>query len=348
MMYGREANNPSTQWIDSVKEIVSREEYVIDLIDRLQYVWTTVSELKPNQVKIMNDALHPRTHLLPHQYQEGDRCMLKRVPKRNYIDWKDKLKYKISAKLQSRYTGPYLILRQLSPVLFVGMVDGKEKIIHAINMKTCPTVKEVSQSNIAAAQRMDFNRIRGARSGGALQPVQPAFTLTEEIERRKVESDHKLAREQSTQSKSSNREKAITRRMKQRAVQNIQLDITLRKKQEKKEQQLNDPIYQDMLAQRKITQRNKRHEKRKLVTLQKTLAKQIALNNDPTLINEVVINTLEPVNKDNEVIVKQKLSRRQNERRGYRKQSVNNVHVTNVPVTEPATDPSTTAEQPMY
>ena len=79
------------------------------------------------------------------------------------MDWKEKIRYKLSAKLQSRFTGPYLIVRQLSPVLYVAIVDSKEKTIHTVNMKHTPLVRDQSSPNFAAARRRDQNRIHGAK-----------------------------------------------------------------------------------------------------------------------------------------------------------------------------------------
>jgi hypothetical protein len=159
MLYGREANNPSNDWINSIKSTVSREQYTTDLVDRLQWVWTTVSKQKKTQVKVMNDSLHPRTHLPAKEYKVGEYCFLKRVPSRHYIDWKDRAKYKISSKLQTRYIGPYLIIEKRSPVLYRTMIDGHGKMMHAINMKACPNVKEVSQTNLAVALKIDAEEL---------------------------------------------------------------------------------------------------------------------------------------------------------------------------------------------
>ena len=111
----------------------------------------------------MNADLHPRKHRQFEEYKKGTFCFLKRVPRRDYMDWKEKIRYKLSAKLQSRFTGPYLIVRQLSPVLYVAIVDSKEKTIHTVNMKHTPLVRDQSSTNLAAARRRDQNRIHGAK-----------------------------------------------------------------------------------------------------------------------------------------------------------------------------------------
>jgi hypothetical protein len=211
MLYGREASTPSQDWVQSIAKITCTDKYITDLVDRLQYVWTTVGNLKPKQVQTMNDSAHPRKHIIQLEYKEGSFCYLKRVPKRDYTDWRDKLKYKISSKLQTRYTGPYKILRQLSPVLYVANVDGKEKTIHAINMKRTPDVRLISQANVDAARRMDFNRIHGPRAGGQEDRVLPALLLPEERNRRNLREDMNRARNQSSDEKSAIRKNRMSK-----------------------------------------------------------------------------------------------------------------------------------------
>jgi hypothetical protein len=216
MLYGREALNPSQEWVQDIAKVTSTDQYVTDLIDRLQYVWTTVGDGKPRQVQIMNTNQHPRSHNVQLQYTVGDLCFLKRVPKRNYIDWKENIKYKISSKLQTRYTGPYKILRQLSPVLYVANVDGKEKTIHAINMKRTPNIRQVSQANVDAARRIDINRIHGQRTGTAEDRIQPALSLPEETQRRNNIAALTRVRKQNPQEKTENRVVNRQRRERQR------------------------------------------------------------------------------------------------------------------------------------
>ena len=106
MLYGRESANPSQEWVQNIANITSTDQYVTDLIKCLQYVWTKAGSLKPKQVQVMNKDQHPTHHRIQLEYEVGALCYLKRVPKRNYIDWKENQKYKISSKLQTRYTGP--------------------------------------------------------------------------------------------------------------------------------------------------------------------------------------------------------------------------------------------------
>jgi protein tyrosine phosphatase len=100
MLYGREACNPSQEWVQDIAKLTSTDQYIKDLVTCLQYVWTTAGNMKPKQVQTMNDNIHPKKHVIQLEYTEKDYCFLKRVPKRDYTDWKDKLKYEIQDLLK--------------------------------------------------------------------------------------------------------------------------------------------------------------------------------------------------------------------------------------------------------
>jgi len=67
-------------------------------------------------------------------YQVDDLFYLKSIPKR-YHSEKGRIKQKITAKLQMRYTGPHRVLEVKNPVLYVALVDGRRKMVHALKMK---------------------------------------------------------------------------------------------------------------------------------------------------------------------------------------------------------------------
>ena len=98
MMHGREACGPSEEWTRSKSKLTSVDKYLQKLVQSLQLIWTTVGDLKPKQVETMNADLHPRNHRPFEEYKKGTFCFLKRVPRRDYLDWKEKIRYKLSAK----------------------------------------------------------------------------------------------------------------------------------------------------------------------------------------------------------------------------------------------------------
>jgi hypothetical protein len=105
------------------------------MVTSLNWAWEKASNNKPKEVKRMQDSQKPRRHLQFAEYKVGDYAMVSRVSKPTIISWLDKKERAISAKLQPRYSGPYLITGQRSPVVYVLQIDGRDKSIHAVNMK---------------------------------------------------------------------------------------------------------------------------------------------------------------------------------------------------------------------
>ena len=77
------------------------------------------------------------------EYEVGDRFFLRQVPAINFMHYSDKkrTKSKLSPKLQRRYTGPYLITKKFSPVLYEAQIDGNLQTVHALKMQPDPTSK---------------------------------------------------------------------------------------------------------------------------------------------------------------------------------------------------------------
>lgn len=73
---------------------------------------------------------------------------IKRIPKRFYKSAIEEADYHLSSKLQARFAGPYRITEVLSPVLYRAEIHGREKTIHAINMKPSRTYLDVSDSQL--------------------------------------------------------------------------------------------------------------------------------------------------------------------------------------------------------
>lgn len=47
----------------------------------------------------------------------------------------EKEKYKIARKLQARFEGPYVVTERINPVLYAADINGKQVVVHAVNMK---------------------------------------------------------------------------------------------------------------------------------------------------------------------------------------------------------------------
>jgi len=135
MMYGREAILPTESWMTRYGQLQSIDEYARNLAKALGYVWEKAALNKPKEYQRMLDSQRPTRHLTYHDYKVGDLVMIASIPRQNIKGWVDKKSRAISAKLQPRFSGPYPIVKWISPVVYIVQVDGVEKTIHAVNMK---------------------------------------------------------------------------------------------------------------------------------------------------------------------------------------------------------------------
>lgn len=110
--------------------------------------WTDKTE-KYNQV--------PRKRLPFKHYHVNQLIYIKRVPKRFYKSQIEELEYHLSSKLQERFAGPFRITGVISPVLYRAMIHGKERVIHAINMKPARIQLDVTDNQIEKDEETEQN-----------------------------------------------------------------------------------------------------------------------------------------------------------------------------------------------
>ena len=135
MLYGREARMPSEMWMRGFKRTSDILQYMVNVVKALSVVWESTAALKPAELKRMQDGQKPIRHLQFAEYKVGDYAMIVNTPKSQNLSWSDAKFRKLNLKLQPRYSGPYLISRQISPVVYVLKVDGFDMKMHATNMK---------------------------------------------------------------------------------------------------------------------------------------------------------------------------------------------------------------------
>jgi transposase InsO family protein len=136
MMYGREAILPMETWMREYQTLkTSVIMYVQNLAKALSTVWEMVAAKKPREYQRMLEAQRPVRHLKFHEYTVGDLVMISSVPKQKLKSWIEKEKRVVSAALQPRYSGPYPIVKTISPVIYIVKINGIDRIVHAINMK---------------------------------------------------------------------------------------------------------------------------------------------------------------------------------------------------------------------
>lgn len=74
---------------------------------------------------------------IPHytEYKVGDKFFRKRNPVRSFRSVTEKRRYKLTAKLQARFDGPYIVKERVNAVVYVANIGGEDVRIHAVNMK---------------------------------------------------------------------------------------------------------------------------------------------------------------------------------------------------------------------
>jgi hypothetical protein len=135
MLYGREARLPSEKWLRSFGQTTGVLPYVTKVVNALTNVWDAAAANKPAELQRMREGQKPIRHLQFAEYQVGEYAMIANTPKSQNIGWVDAKFRKLNLKLQPRYSGPYLIIRRISPVVYVLQVDGFDVNVHATNLK---------------------------------------------------------------------------------------------------------------------------------------------------------------------------------------------------------------------
>ena len=152
ILHGREARQPSELWIQSfIKPGTTLDQWIANLSRCLLSTWNLaathtleahdrqdrkVPTTLPTTDAPITPAPDQTQRRLPyHPFKPGDEFYLRTIPLRFHRDDSDHVKYKLTLKLQSRYTGPHHVIRVVNPVIFLCNVDGRYCRIHISRMK---------------------------------------------------------------------------------------------------------------------------------------------------------------------------------------------------------------------
>jgi hypothetical protein len=165
LMFGREDNTPdhaNSSLLDNKRN--SNKSYSTlakELVTNLRIIWHQVAPKLGQRTTIFNREPLNRLKFVP--YRVGDFFFRKIVPQR-FIKSKDKVQYKLSSKLQFRYSGPYLVTKILSPVNYLANINGSIQPVHALNMKPHPLNGKVLQNSIKLTSEQFFNKVSISRA----------------------------------------------------------------------------------------------------------------------------------------------------------------------------------------
>jgi hypothetical protein len=118
-------------------------EYILELQQVMVDAWENAANRKmPAQGHIQQNHLR-RTRPV-HQFQPGDLFFKRSIPQRHILDPDDFTAHRLFLKLQDRYTGPHVVIRQFSPVTYRCSINGRIQVVHLNKMKRdCSTHSNV-------------------------------------------------------------------------------------------------------------------------------------------------------------------------------------------------------------
>jgi len=114
-------------------QIISMSDYVSNLKSSLVFAWEHASSNITDAAQSYNVVpVEPRTF---EDFHVGDWFYYKILLRKKFKNPKATEQYLLSRKLDATYTGPFVILKVISPVTYVALMYGHERVIHAIHMK---------------------------------------------------------------------------------------------------------------------------------------------------------------------------------------------------------------------
>ena len=132
MMYGRECRTPDMLWVQQFSGLPDLTEYSQDLAWSMETMWELIGEKERVNSHILSEKSKVGNKFK--EFQVGDEVGVVRIPSR-FFNSEEAGKVKIRKALQDRYSGPYRIVRKVSPITYVVNIFGKESYIAARNMK---------------------------------------------------------------------------------------------------------------------------------------------------------------------------------------------------------------------
>jgi hypothetical protein len=135
LLFGRNANCQDHDPEELRNIIPSLNDYVLKFSEIMNSVWDTVGTEVHRNVDTMIRQQNPLKHLPFKPFKAGDFCFIRYIPKRFYKTRDEERIYKLSAKLQARWMGPYLITAVKSLVLYEIDIHRERRVFHAVNMR---------------------------------------------------------------------------------------------------------------------------------------------------------------------------------------------------------------------
>jgi len=138
LLFARESSRITPEYLLDLqdREDVVQTPFIQRRMEVMNWLWNHVaremrSKTDKKHLKLLGDNTRP---FVP--YQPGDYFYWRRFP-RAFVRDAEGLEHPLSAKLQLRWHGPYVVIKAFNPTLYECNVHGTLVRIHAINMKKC-------------------------------------------------------------------------------------------------------------------------------------------------------------------------------------------------------------------
>ena len=124
MLHGRQCRHPDQQWIQQHTALPSLNDYVYDFAVAMETLWEIIGLKEYEKAKEVTKKSYAKVKRF-HSLKVGDQVMMKRIAARFFTN-EDNQKSKIRKAFQDKYTGPYTILKKISPVTYIINVNGED------------------------------------------------------------------------------------------------------------------------------------------------------------------------------------------------------------------------------
>jgi hypothetical protein len=158
-LFGREARSPSDNWIEEFATHFNTDifDYVTQITESLRHVWDVIATRTIEERDRVAASYEDKVCRAFAPFRIGEQFYYKAMTRRSFKSLDDEKTYKMSSKLQYRYTGPHTVTEVYNPVTYKASIDGFSRIVHANRMKR-DNRRDVSRKKIQQHRRVILKR----------------------------------------------------------------------------------------------------------------------------------------------------------------------------------------------
>jgi transposase InsO family protein len=131
LMYGRECRKPDELWIQAMGRLSDEEgifvtDYVRGLSESMSLIWEMIGNELENKINKRNDRANRSLKQIS-VFNVGDRVWLEQPPVTTFVSQDDHEKFKVKKAFRPRFSGPYEVVKKISPITYVLNIGGQFK-----------------------------------------------------------------------------------------------------------------------------------------------------------------------------------------------------------------------------